>query len=97
MPLHMADRVGFVKITLAYCDDDKIECLVEDNGIGIAPENLDKIWQRFYQVDLARGKEGTNSGLGLFMVKWIVEKYSGNIQVESKLGYGSTFVLKLPK
>ena len=68
---------------------------VKDNGVGIARENLEKIWQRFYQEDSSRsGGEGL--GLGLSMVKQIAKLHGGTVEVESKLGAGSTFTVKIP-
>ena len=71
-------------------------CRVEDDGIGIAPEHLDKIWNRFYRVDEVRGSENGNSGLGLSLVKWIVEAHQGTVSVESEPGRGSRFTVRLP-
>jgi len=68
---------------------------VKDNGIGIAPENQDKIWQRFWQADLSRSENGS-SGLGLAMVKEIAELHGGDVSVESAPGKGSTFSLRIP-
>lgn len=84
---------GFIKITLKQ-DKNKILIIVEDNGIGIAKENLQKIWKRFFQVEQSRTTE--NYGLGLSMVKWIVEAHKGNILVESELNKGTTFTIILP-
>ena len=67
---------------------------IADDGIGISNEHIDKIWTRFYQVDPSRNSEGT--GLGLSMVKWIVEAHSGTISVVSKLGEGTIFTIKIP-
>ena len=67
---------------------------VKDDGIGIAPQDLEKIWNRFYQVDPSRS--GDSSGLGLSMVKWIAEAHGGRVQVSSTLGQGSCFTVKLP-
>ena len=67
---------------------------VRDDGVGIAPDQLPKIWERFYQVDPARS--GESSGLGLSMVRWIVQAHGGTIQAESALGEGSTFTARLP-
>ena len=72
--------------------EDAIE--VEDDGVGIAPDQLPKIWERFYQVDPARS--GESSGLGLSMVRWIVQAHGGTIQAESALGEGSAFTARLP-
>jgi heavy metal sensor kinase len=72
-------------------------CLVvRDTGIGIAPEHLPYLFDRFYQVDAARmGTEGGNNGLGLSIVDWIVKAHGGSIQVESQVGQGSTFTVLL--
>ncbi|MBQ1274548.1 MAG: HAMP domain-containing histidine kinase [Cellulosilyticum sp.] len=70
---------------------------IKDNGIGMAKEDIDKIWNRFYQVDQARSRQESGSmGLGLSMVKWIIEKHGGYVQVESELNKGSKFSLYLP-
>lgn len=68
---------------------------IKDNGIGIARENISKIWDRFYQVEESRTTK--SMGLGLSMVKFIVEKHKGMIEVESELGLGSTFTLYFNK
>lgn len=86
---------GFVRISVKQGENGKVSCSVADNGIGISPENQTKIWQRFYQVDPARTTDGSGSGLGLFMVKWIIEKYGGKITVESQEGEGSTFSFQI--
>ena len=84
---------GFVKISLKK-ENDKIFITFEDNGIGISKENLDKIWIRFFQADSSRTTD--NSGLGLPMVKGIIEAHNGNISVTSELGKGTTFSIILP-
>lgn len=68
---------------------------VRDDGIGIAKEDQSRIWQRFWQADSARGDE-SGSGLGLSMVKEIAEFHGGRAEVESELGKGSTFSVKIP-
>ena len=68
---------------------------VRDDGVGIDPQQQDKIWQRFYQVDAARsGGEGT--GLGLYMVRQIARLHGGTAEVESAPGQGSTFTVRIP-
>ena len=67
---------------------------VADDGIGIAPEHLPHIWDRFYQADPSRNSN--SSGLGLSMVKWIVEVHGGEIAVNSRLGEGTEFVCRFP-
>ena len=69
--------------------------MVEDDGIGISKENLPKIWDRFYRADQSRtGDKG--SGLGLSMVKWIVNYHGGTIKVESEENVGTKFTIELP-
>lgn len=70
---------------------------VKDNGIGISPENLPRIWERFYQADPSRSKNSDGSmGLGLSMVKWIAELHKGLVSAESTLGLGSLFTFVMP-
>ncbi len=86
---------GFVKLTLAVQNDFAV-CSIADDGIGIARENLDRIWQRFYRVDPSRNPGGSNTGLGLSLVKWTIEAHHGTIEAESELGKGSCFTFRLP-
>lgn len=69
---------------------------VIDDGIGILPEHLEKIWNRFYRVDASRSTK-ESFGLGLYMVKQIVQLHSGTIQVSSTYGEGTCFIVQLPK
>ena len=70
---------------------DKTEIIVADNGVGISEEHIDKIWTRFYRVDDVRNDEYGSSGLGLSMVKSIIELHGGDITVQSVLGEGTEF------
>ena len=72
------------------------ELTVQDNGIGISQENLDKIWQRFYQAD-PRRQENAGLGLGLSMVQQIVTLHGGAVAVTSAPGHGTTFTVTLPE
>lgn len=74
---------------------DGAEISVSDDGIGIAKEDLDKVWKRFWQADSSRGEDG-GSGLGLAMVKEIAGFHGGSVRVDSQLGKGSTFTVFLP-
>lgn len=74
---------------------DGVEILVEDSGQGIAPEHLDKVFERFYRVDAARQQTG-ESGLGLPIAKSLVEMHGGSIRVASEEGKGTTFAIHLP-
>jgi heavy metal sensor kinase len=69
---------------------------VEDNGIGIADEDRCRIFDRFFRADHARSREVTGSGLGLSIAQWITEVHKGRIEVESRIGMGSLFRIRLP-
>ncbi len=86
---------GMVKVTLSK-NGKMIEGIVEDNGIGISEEDLVHIWERFYRADPARSTD-SHSGLGLSMVKWIVEAHGGTIRAESRLGEGTRFIFEIPE
>jgi heavy metal sensor kinase len=73
-----------------------VKIIVSDTGIGISREDQEKIFNRFFRVDKARSREQGGSGLGLSICKWIVEAHQGEIEVESELGKGSSFIVKLP-
>ena len=87
------------KITVSlYEEGENVVFSVSDTGIGISGEDLPKIWERFYQVDPSRtANENGSMGLGLSMVKWIAEKHSGEITVQSEAGQGSVFTFVMPK
>lgn len=70
---------------------DRTEIIVADNGVGISEEHIDKIWTRFYRVDDVRNDEYGSSGLGLSMVKSIIELHGGEITVKSSPGHGTEF------
>ena len=69
---------------------------VRDTGIGIAPEDLPNVFERFYRADKARSRESGGVGLGLSIGRWIAEAHGGTIEVHSSLGGGSIFKLRLP-
>lgn len=70
--------------------------MIRDNGVGISPEHLKHIFERFYRVDKDRARKTGGSGLGLAICKLVAEAHDGAIEVESKLGRGTQFVVKLP-
>ena len=86
---------GSIRLTLRESNGE-IRLSVKDDGIGIAREDLDKVWLRFWQADGSRGEDG-GSGLGLAMVKEIAEFHHGRAEVQSEVGRGSTFTVILPK
>src|SRR5690625_3152395 len=86
---------GNIKVT-SKNTKRSIEIAVADNGIGIPQNMIDRIFERFYRVDLGRSRDMGGTGLGLAIVKHIVEAHEGSIEVDSQLGVGSTFRVYLP-
>jgi signal transduction histidine kinase len=74
----------------------KVEVSVADTGSGIPPEDLSRIFERFYQVDKSRHREGKGTGLGLAIAKEIVQTHGGQIKAESVMGVGTKFTVTLP-
>ena len=79
-----------------YAYKKDINIIVEDTGMGIAPEDLPYIFNRFYRSDKSRTKSSGGSGLGLSIAKWIIRKHSGTITVESRIGIGTKFDIRFP-
>ena len=73
-----------------------VEFVVQDFGVGISQENIDKIFDRFYRVDKARSRDKGGNGLGLSIARKLVEGYHGSMSVESVEGQGSLFRISLP-
>ena len=69
---------------------------VRDTGIGIAEQDHEKIFERFYRVDKARSRACGGTGIGLAIADWITKQHSGSIAVQSSMGRGSTFLVELP-
>ena len=67
-----------------------------DTGIGIPSRDIPRIFERFYRVDRARSRETGGTGLGLAIVKHVVDNHGGIVEVESELGRGTTFRVRLP-
>jgi two-component system phosphate regulon sensor histidine kinase PhoR len=84
----------------AHLEDGAVTVSVSDTGIGIAREDLPRIFERFYKADRARARTGGRpvggTGLGLAVVKHTVEAHGGQVSVESELGHGSTFIFSIP-
>lgn len=85
---------GKVQISIVVCQNGKkVRLCVEDNGSGIAPEDIKHVFDRFYRADKARTRTNGGTGLGLAIAKGIVELHDGEIEVESELGKGSRFIV----
>lgn len=85
-----------VVVTYRATDQDA-EIVVKDQGIGIAPRDLKRIFERFYRVDRARSRQTGGTGLGLAIVKHIANNHGGSVSVWSSEGQGSTFTLRIPR
>jgi two-component system, OmpR family, phosphate regulon sensor histidine kinase PhoR len=86
---------GRVTLT-AHIEGDACLFEVADDGPGISPEHLPRIFERFYRVDKGRSRKPGGTGLGLSIAKHIVESHGGMIRVESRLGIGTRFTLRIP-
>ena len=89
--LYGSDKPIFVQVNTT---SDRAQIVVRDQGRGVAKENHERIFQKFERV--AEGSEISGLGIGLYIVKTILEAHHGSIQVESTLGHGATFVVNLP-
>ncbi|MDR0787037.1 MAG: HAMP domain-containing protein [Gemmatimonadota bacterium] len=91
---------GAVTVTARRTVDNNhqnwVEVRVSDTGVGIAPEELSRVFDRFYRGDAARGRSG-GTGLGLAIARLLAELHGGGIEVQSRLGYGSQFTIRLPE
>lgn len=86
---------GKIKVAV-WGEGDNLVLQVADTGIGIPPESLPRIFERFYRADKARSRELGGTGLGLAIVKHIVEAHGGRIEVESRVNGGTSFTVYLP-
>ena len=93
--LHYSQPGGEVAVSVRREDGDAV-LRVADSGIGIPRRDLPRIFERFYRVDQARSRATGGTGLGLAIVKHVAENHGGTVRVESELGEGSTFEVRLP-
>jgi signal transduction histidine kinase len=85
------------KITLSAEEKNgRVAVNIEDTGVGIAPEDQARIFERFYRVDKARSRELGGAGLGLAIAQWIVQHHNGIISVKSEIERGSVFRVEIP-
>ncbi|MEI8033421.1 MAG: ATP-binding protein [Chlorobiaceae bacterium] len=92
---YVDEQNGRVRIS-AFREGDMVRLEVEDNGIGIAKENLGRIFERFYRVDKARSRKLGGTGLGLAIVKHIVLAHKGTVDVRSRVNQGTVFSMVIP-
>jgi signal transduction histidine kinase len=86
---------GRVTVT-AISHGDYLEVRVSDTGVGIAPEEVPKIFDKFYRSKHPKTRQVIGTGLGLAIVKGVVEAHRGSVRIESELGVGTTFRVLLP-
>jgi two-component system, OmpR family, phosphate regulon sensor histidine kinase PhoR len=87
---------GFTKVSFFDMDENML-IEITDNGIGIEPKDIPRLFERFFRVDKSRSREQGGSGLGLAIVKHVLEAHGQTINVRSKPGLGSTFAFTLPR
>ena len=80
----------------ATFQDEELEIIVQDNGVGIPLEHQDRIFERFYRVDKSRDRQTGGTGLGLSIVKHVIQLHNGTVAVESQPGKGTRFIIRLP-
>jgi two-component system sensor histidine kinase ResE len=88
---------GVVRVSARSIGRGWVEMAVADTGMGIAPEDVSRIFERFYRTDRSRERVHGHSGLGLAIVREIVEGHGGRIEVESEVGRGTTFRFTVPQ
>lgn len=85
-----------IYIRWAISSDGQHELRVKDDGPGIAPEHLSRLFERFYRVDESRSRSVGGTGIGLSLVKHIVQRHGGRIEVQSRVGQGAEFICEFP-
>ncbi len=90
-----SDRTFPITIRCNIVDQHFI-CSISDQGIGISPENIERVFDRFYRDEQARTTKTKGSGLGLSIAKWIVEKHQGTIEIVSRKDIGTKVILNMP-
>ncbi len=90
------DPGGMIQVQVTVTEENTLRIAVSDTGIGIDPKFLQRIFEKFFQVDSSKTRRYEGTGIGLSIAKAIVEKHQGTIEVQSAVGKGSTFTVVLP-
>ena len=93
--LRYTPSTGAVKVFCSH-KNEHFEFSVKDTGVGISPEHLPRLTERFYRIDRSRSRDTGGTGLGLAIVKHVVQRHGGHLRIESKLNLGSCFTLEFP-
>lgn len=94
--INYSSKDGNVGVKATLDGENEVEIKISDTGIGIEAEDLPKIFERFYRADKARSRASGGSGLGLAITQEIISRHQGSVSVESEVGVGSTFTVRLP-
>ena len=94
--LQYTDTGGQVSLIAQAARPNRVEFVIQDTGRGIPPDDVPRLFERFYQVDRSRTGQGKHVGLGLAIVREIVDAHQGRIAVESDLGVGTTITVTIP-
>jgi signal transduction histidine kinase len=89
-------RPGGTVEVCVHPEGEAVDLVVRDTGVGIPARDLPRVFERFYRVDRARSRETGGTGLGLSIVRHVAENHEGSVAVDSELGAGSTFTVRLP-
>ena len=87
---------GTISLTVS-ARQDSVRIAVQDQGVGIAPEDIPRIFDRFFRSEASRARAEGGTGLGLSIAKWIIDKHKGRIEVQSREGVGTRMTVELPK
>ncbi|WP_280145642.1 sensor histidine kinase [Bacillus amyloliquefaciens] len=91
---HTDEETGVITVSLQK--DGGINLMIADNGMGIAPEHVPHLFDRFYRAETSRSRKYGGTGLGLAITKTIIDSHNGTIEVKSEQGKGSVFIIRLP-
>ena len=80
----------------AHKEDNNLILTFTDNGVGIEPSKINKVFEKFYQVEMNSKRKPGGTGLGLVIVKGLIELHQGSIKIQSEVGRGTVFIIILP-